>query len=536
MFSKTHLLYERVSKSYYFQLVHDAEQPRRIQLHGSSLSVFPMGLHELAYGFPNSVLHTSGGGWNSVIEKPRLTGNRTVSTFLNDVKIPPHEFYVHPNGKVRITFTSVSPSDDLDAAVRAFAIEFAQRVSKLATLRFKSHNPTAPETNVTIVAKRIVTSSARHENTTASMTEKYTYSVVQFEELIESSLTKLNEGWVRDYLKNTLADEQLEAHYNMSDGNLPTEWLGALEELRKRLAEWTLWERERTTPAAAAGPAPMDWEDRNAAFFQGLVQAPAPAPPTPPPAPAPRENTHTFTMPFVPNDPNGTKGLDAEVQIVLTPFSKSRITAPTTVAIDPLVTFVAALVKTPEFVGSRVPMIQRLHLLLSDPDVIAILKDFVYKPNRSAQQRAVQPLIESRTIVYVMEPLIILSNLQKYFNTDVDDRKNPGQTVKVAALYNTTPLSLTKLETLLNVLTKGIENYPKLGFLKTQTETRKPTDPEWLRHGEMTFESPITIKIMVSAAKAPMGPTPASDVGYEVPLRVALCRLLYNPRDVSVTP
>ena len=116
MFSKTHLLYERVSKSYYFQLVHDAEQPRRIQLHGSSLSVFPMGLHELAYGFPNSVLHTSGGGWNSVIEKPRLTGNRTVSTFLNDVKIPPHEFYVHPNGKVRITFTSVSPSDDLDDA------------------------------------------------------------------------------------------------------------------------------------------------------------------------------------------------------------------------------------------------------------------------------------------------------------------------------------------------------------------------------------------------------------------------------------
>ena len=86
------------------------------------------------------------------------------------------------------------------------------------------------------------------------------------------------------------------------------------------------------------------------------------------------------------------------------------------------------------------------------------------------------------------------------------------------------------------MLTKGIENYPKLGFLKTQTETRKPTDPEWLRHGEMTFESPITIKIMVSAAKAPMGPTPASDVGYEVPLRVALCRLLYNPRDVSVTP
>ena len=71
-------------------------------------------------------------------------------------------------------------------------------------------------------------------------------------------------------------------------------------------------------------------------------------------------------------------------------------------------TFVAALVKTPEFVGSRVPMIQRLHLLLSDPDVIAILSDFVYKPNRS-QQRAVQQLIESRTIVYVMEPLIILS-------------------------------------------------------------------------------------------------------------------------------
>ena len=271
MFSKTHLLYERVSKSYYFQLVHDAEQPRRIQLHGSSLSVFPMGLHELAYGFPNSVLHTSGGGWNSVIEKPRLTGNRTVSTFLNDVKIPPHEFYASQrqgSHHIHVCVAIRRPRRCRESVCHRVCTASEQ----LATLRFKSHNPTAPETNVTIVAKRIVTSSARHENTTASMTEKYTYSVVQFEELIESSLTKLNEGSVRDYLKNTLAAEQLEAHYNMSDGNLPTEWLGALEELRKRLAEWTLWERERTTPAAAAGPAPMDWEDRNAAFFQGLVQ------------------------------------------------------------------------------------------------------------------------------------------------------------------------------------------------------------------------------------------------------------------------
>ena len=50
----------------------------------------------------------------------------------------------------------------------------------------------------------------------------------------------------------------------------------------------------------------------------------------------------------------------------------------------------------------------------------------------------------------------------------------------------------------------------------------------------MTFESPITI-YMVSAAKAPMGPTPRQTSAMKC-LRVALCRLLYNrARDVRVT-
>ena len=186
---------------------------------------------------------------------------------------------------------------------------------------------------MTIVAKRIVTSSARHENTTASMTEKYTYSVVQFEELIESSLTKLNEGWVRDYLKNTLADEQLEADYNVSDGNLPTEWLGALEELRKRLAEWTLWERERTTPAAPAGRGAHGLgrskcgrpSRAGASAGTGTAHAPAGA--------GAARHTHVYDA-LCSQQPHGLapRAVDAEVQIVLTPFSKSRITAPTQVS------------------------------------------------------------------------------------------------------------------------------------------------------------------------------------------------------------
>ena len=119
----------------------------------------------------------------------------------------------------------------------------------------------------------------------------------RFEELIEQ-LDEVHEGWVRDYLKNTLAAEQLRQIIRAT--NLPTE-LGALEELQNgwRSGRWSASGSRRRQWRGRL----MDWEDRMRPFSRAGSAGTVPSRPAG--AGAARKTTHVYDALF--NNPNGTR-------------------------------------------------------------------------------------------------------------------------------------------------------------------------------------------------------------------------------------
>ncbi|MEC6988594.1 MAG: hypothetical protein VXW98_07170, partial [Actinomycetota bacterium] len=116
----------------------DGEKQREVRLNLLNTFAFPFQYQELAFVLPNSTFESAGAQWGQVKTEPSFRMDRTTTTTVGGIRIPPHELTMNPLASCTLSFRNVEldagplPSGLHEDAAYAFASEFLKRFQWLA--------------------------------------------------------------------------------------------------------------------------------------------------------------------------------------------------------------------------------------------------------------------------------------------------------------------------------------------------------------------------------------------------------------------
>ena len=532
-----------VTYSFHFKHApNDNEPPRNVKMGGSSLVEFPMGMHEFAYLLPNSIFRSTGASWGKVLAKPVFTINRTLPTYVHleseVLSVPPYNMDMTFNGDCNVRFrpfdiSTVSTSGGIlnERTAFAFAMDINRRFGWGATERNRrttkfgiSRYSTFPDgvqiSDIPIIAE---TNIAPRNITLSNL--KY---------------SMLASNGFRGNVKALAAFEKEKGIFYNSNPALPREasdWddEGVFEFISKRLGHWNekmkdidmkeipnfrkVAVRDRGGSRRVTKRSEQEKQQQDQPDNEEPVEG----------ASGKVATEHTFFRAI--DQTNRKRSMLIKCYISITKHNHFDNIAEG----DKLGEGVVAPFKQISDVllnsskGIKLPLFQRLRVLMASVEMRAFIRAALHKRNLSARgaEAFVEQCVHSKLLPLRVEGIAVLWKVRNEVQLKTYVREN------VAHLFYQ---QVSDFDPLYNNFVNALKQYPKFSAAMNTMIKRQPEDIGWTRHSK-TPEPGVSVTIKLAAwpygsyANSITGPTPGLSSDFKGALGAAVCRLLFDPAE-----
>ena len=546
-------LSKTVSEEYSFSLQHktdddDDYDPKQIEMSEVDMLAFPFALHEFAYSMPNSTFRSAGATFGSALIKPKLTSNRSKTTFIVGTEIPHHEFSITPSGHCKLRFKETPiPQNSVQSGGGVYskpAVVFAHEILKrFQWMAIEKHNKAIMFKLIKRVAIKDLQSRADDISESSHLVPKLIeLSNLKYDSLAEKNLRNYILGNTND-AENSIYDrrekeldvnEEVEHNEKQFNPPLPPT---IYEKINNKYAHQILKTRLKNWNKHAV--------DKDPQYFLPQTYKKQPSSSNPQTANTSQYLQHVFYRPI-----NGTTDIQlirCEVKISenkVHTIPERRDPSPVEVLLD-----ISHLIPDrSDDIGIRTPLFQRFRVLLASEDTRNLLKSAVEsnrnvkKPKDNSIDKLVSRCAEYRALHILIEAVAVANKV--YWEITY---KTSVQNIIRGALNNidlhkdTYTRWLTKLAAFPDLhqnIMNAVQKYPKFHDKMVLFKEWTSDDQGWIEFGGTP--NPIEISITLEASPYGKGPltlsgvTPNTMEDFLPALRACIARLLFDPNPVEI--